>query len=133
LSTLPSSERHLADDGESVLVLFANRENRALMSDMLRAAGYGVSSVFPPVSGRPADVRDFDLCIVDGPSLNEYWDRLLAVQAQQQPVPLPVLFFSDRRDVGLTTRNLWHVVDDVVERPVDKLTLRAGSHCKSGA
>jgi serine phosphatase RsbU (regulator of sigma subunit)/anti-sigma regulatory factor (Ser/Thr protein kinase) len=125
LSTLPSSERHLADDGESVLVLFANRENRALMSDMLRAAGYGVSSVFPPVSGRPADVRDFDLCIVDGPSLNEYWDRLLAVQAQQQPVPLPVLFFSDRRDVGLTTRNLWHVVDDVVERPVDKLTLRA--------
>jgi serine phosphatase RsbU (regulator of sigma subunit)/anti-sigma regulatory factor (Ser/Thr protein kinase) len=118
LSTLQSSERHLGTD-ESVLVLFSNRENRVLLGDMLRAAGYCVSSEFPSDVNRAADLRDFDLCIVDGPSLNDYWDRLLAVQAEQQPVPIPVLLFSDR------TRNLWHVVDDVVERPVDKLTLRA--------
>ena len=124
LSTLPFSEG-LADAKESILVLFANPQNTSLMGELLHTAGYSVTTEFPQVGATSRRIGEFDLCVVDGPSLNSHWDELRLAQAEQQPVPLPVLLLTDRNDVGLVTRDLWHVVDDVVQRPVDKLALRA--------
>ncbi len=124
LSTLPVSEGR-SEARESVLVLFENQQNASLLGDLLDAAGYSVTSDFPDADTSSRRVAEFDLCVLDGPSLNRYWDELRAAQAEQQPVPLPVLLLTDRNDVGLVTRDLWHVVDDVVQRPVDKLALRA--------
>lgn len=124
LSTPPVSEGR-ADAKEAVLVLFSNLQNSALIDELLHGAGYSVTTVFPKAGASSRRVADFDLCIVDGPSLNLHWDELRVAQAEQQPVPLPVLLLTDRNDVGLATRDLWHVVDDVVHRPVDKLALRA--------
>ena len=42
-----------------------------------------------------------------------------------EPVLLPVLLLSDRRDVGLMTRSAWRVADDVLLRPVEQLELAA--------
>ncbi len=113
------------DVKESVLVLLANRENRALLSEIL-SPQYTVTHQFPRLT-RPAldHAPGIDLCIVDGPSLHEYWDDLHAARSAQEPVLLPVLLLTDRQDVGLLTRDLWRIVDDVLQRPVQKLALRA--------
>ena len=71
------------------------------------------------------DERAIDLCIVDGLSLHRHWDRLLAARAECEPVLLPVLLLSERRDVGLMTRASWRVADDVLLRPVEQLELAA--------
>jgi serine phosphatase RsbU (regulator of sigma subunit)/anti-sigma regulatory factor (Ser/Thr protein kinase) len=66
-----------------------------------------------------------DLCIVDGLSLHRHWDRLAAERRAHEPVLLPVLLLADRKDVGLTTRAAWQVVDDVLLRPVERLEMNA--------
>ncbi len=101
---------------ERVLVLIANLENRRLLEDALRSR-YDVVD--------DARERDVDLCIADGLSLRAHWDALLALRRGQEPLHLPVLLLADRRDVGLVTRDVWHVVDDVLLRPVERLELAA--------
>ncbi|MBD5632965.1 MAG: SpoIIE family protein phosphatase [Candidatus Eremiobacteraeota bacterium] len=106
-------------------MLLLNAENRLLLGDLLRAGGYAVTNEFPSSSVGLGHAGSIDLCVVDGPSLDRHWAELRAAQVAQQPVPVPVLLMTGRDDVGLATRDLWHVVDDVVHRPVDKVALRA--------
>ncbi|MDB5043184.1 MAG: multi-sensor signal transduction histidine kinase, partial [Candidatus Eremiobacteraeota bacterium] len=101
---------------ERVLVLLAAAGNQRLVTTML-AQRYDVV----------ADITDFDvdLCIVDGLSLHRHWDALREARSIQEPVLLPVLLISDRRDVGLITRDAWRVADDVLIRPVEQLEFAA--------
>lgn len=123
-STLLAPET-AAGDKESVLVLLVNRENRALMTEMLTSCDYVVTNDFPMPGDTPEATDGIDLCIVDGSSLHRYRADLQAASLAQSPIPLPVLLLTDRNDVGLVTRDVWRVVDDVVHRPVDKRALRA--------
>ncbi len=68
---------------------------------------------------------EIDLCIIDGLSLHRHWDQLAAERRAHEPVLLPVLLLADRKDVGLTTRAAWQVVDDVLLRPMERLELGA--------
>jgi Stage II sporulation protein E (SpoIIE) len=101
---------------ERVLVLLAAPGNRRLLTTML-AQRYDVVE----------DIANFDvdLCIVDGLSLHRNWDALREARSIQEPVLLPVLLISDRRDVGLITRDAWRVADDVLIRPVEQLEFAA--------
>jgi serine phosphatase RsbU (regulator of sigma subunit)/anti-sigma regulatory factor (Ser/Thr protein kinase) len=101
---------------ERVLVVLAAPGNQRLVTTML-AQRYDVVE----------DVADFDvdLCIVDGLSLHRHWDALREARSIQEPVLLPVLLISDRRDVGLITRDAWRVADDVLIRPVEQLEFAA--------
>lgn len=109
--------RSRAEGGERerVAVLLANRENQRLLGELLEGR-YTVSHAL--------DGSAIDLCIVDGLSLHREWARLLTLRQRQEPVFLPVLLASDRGDVGLLTRELWRVVDDVIIRPIEKAELR---------
>ena len=71
------------------------------------------------------DDAPVDLCIADGLSLHNNWQRVLDARAASEPVLLPVLLLSERRDVGLMTRSAWQVADDVLLRPVEQLELAA--------
>ena len=106
---------------QKILVLIANRENRRLLTELL-APDYEVEYDFPGEGS--ADAQP-DMCIVDGISLDAEWQRIRAAREAQDPVLLPVLLLSNRRDVGLVTRELWRVVDDVLLRPVERVELRA--------
>ncbi len=66
-----------------------------------------------------------DLIVVDGLSLHRHWERLVAERRAHEPVQLPILLLTDRKDAGLTTRAVWQVVDDVLLRPVERLELAA--------
>jgi serine phosphatase RsbU (regulator of sigma subunit)/anti-sigma regulatory factor (Ser/Thr protein kinase) len=101
---------------ERILILLAGATNQRLLGEML-ARRYDVAYDF----GDGA----IDLCIVDGLSLHRHWHRLLAARGDIEPVLLPVLLLSERRDVGLMTRAAWRVADDVLLRPVEQLELAA--------
>jgi serine phosphatase RsbU (regulator of sigma subunit)/anti-sigma regulatory factor (Ser/Thr protein kinase) len=101
---------------ERILVLLAAAGNQRLLTAVL-AARYDVVE-------DPAET-EVDLAIVDGLSLHRHWHALQAARANQEPVLLPVLLISDRRDVGLITRDAWRVADDVLIRPVEQLELAA--------
>lgn len=109
---------------ERVLILLSNPENRSLLAQVL-VPHYDVTFEFP--DGPPGSERshDVDLCILDGSSLKRHAARLLAERMALDPVSLPVLLLSDRRSVAAMTRELWHAVDDVVLRPLEKLEMRA--------
>jgi serine phosphatase RsbU (regulator of sigma subunit)/anti-sigma regulatory factor (Ser/Thr protein kinase) len=111
---IPGSEP--AGARERILVALASAQNQRLLGAML-ARRYDVEYDL----GAPS----IDLCIVDGLSLHRSWQQLLALREASEPVLLPVLLLSDRRDVGLTTRAAWRVADDVLLRPVEQLELAA--------
>ncbi len=110
---------------DRIVVLFANRENRNLLAQVL-VPQYEVSFELPPPTDEDDDDElGVDLIIVDGSSLTEHAARIAAERAQNEPVLVPVLLLSDRRSVGLMPKELWRIVDDVVLRPLEKLEMRA--------
>jgi len=103
--------------------VLANAENRRLLASVLGGRYDVVEEV--PWQHAAGEGAAIDLCIVDGLSLHRHWDRLRAERRAHEPVQLPILLLADRRDVGLTTRAAWQVVDDVLLRPVERLELNA--------
>ena len=103
--------------------MLANAENRRLLAAVLGRRYHVVEEV--PWRNGAGEGAAIDLCIVDGLSLHRHWDRLAAERQAHEPVLLPILLLADRKDVGLTTRAAWQVVDDVLLRPVDRLELTA--------
>jgi signal transduction histidine kinase len=67
----------------------------------------------------------FDLGILDGPALHRTWEAVLARKKAEEPVFLPVLYLTSRQAVDVATRHLWHTIDEVVFRPVEKVELQA--------
>jgi signal transduction histidine kinase len=67
----------------------------------------------------------FDLGILDGPALHRTWEAVQARKKAEEPVFLPVLLLTPRHGVDVATRHLWHTIDEVVLRPVEKVELQA--------
>jgi PAS domain S-box-containing protein len=64
---------------------------------------------------------DFDLLIIDGPSLRRKWREIERLKSKI----IPVLLITTRRDVGLARKHLWKRVDEVIFEPIEKLELLA--------
>lgn len=103
-----------------VLLLLDQRENQQLLSDEL-------SRTYEVAIGRgDADLeQDFDLCVVDGRSLDRLWEKVLARKEREQPIFLPVLLVTARPGVTLITRRLWRSVDELIVTPIERAELRA--------
>src|ERR1700736_522601 len=101
---------------ERILVLLAAPTNQRLLTAAL-AGRYEIT----------ADLGDGEnhLCVVDGLWLHRHWNALRDARAAHEPVLLPILLVSDRRDVGLLTRAVWRITDDVLIRPVEQAELAA--------
>jgi PAS domain S-box-containing protein len=103
-----------------ILLLIDHKGNRRLVAKML-AAHY---DVLPAESDQALD-GPFDLCLVDGPTLDRLADRVRAKKESEQPVFLPVLLVTARRDVGMVTRHLWQTIDELIVSPIEKVELQA--------
>jgi len=68
---------------------------------------------------------DFDLAIVDGPSLKQFRPEVKARRQSEEPVLLPFLLLTVRRRSGMPSRHLGRVVDDVIFRPLNEKELQA--------
>lgn len=103
-----------------ILLLLENKANRALLSDWLQQR-YEV--VFPE-SEDPLAVP-FDLCLVDGPTLDRVAPAIHSRKKAEDPAFLPVVLITSHREADLITRHLWKTVDDLIRIPIEKLELQA--------
>jgi signal transduction histidine kinase len=103
-----------------ILLLLDQRENRALLARELEGRHEVVAA-----AGDDALDGDFDLCVVDGRSLDRLWERVQARKTGVQPIFLPVLLVTSRPGVKMITRHVWRSVDELIVAPVEKAELRA--------
>ncbi len=103
-----------------ILLLLDQRENRALL-----AAELSDRHEIVPAPDDDALDGDFDLCILDGRSLDRLWERVQRRKESEQPTFLPVLLVTSRPGVKMVTRHLWRSVDELICAPVEKAELRA--------
>jgi signal transduction histidine kinase len=104
---------------KSILLLVNHKENRRLLTDWLIQQQYEV------LHSETVEGLDnvFDLVILDGFSLDKFADAISVAKKFHQPLFLPVLLITSRQDVGMLTRQLWQVVDELVFSPIEKMEL----------
>src|SRR5437588_9362030 len=111
-----------------ILLLLEHRANRELLTEHLNER-YEVISASLKLPQRTALAsllhRSFDLCILDGPTLDRIGEAMQARRELEQPVYLPVVLLSGHRDVELTTRHLWRSIDEVIRVPIERMELQA--------
>ncbi len=103
-----------------ILVLLDQSENRRLLAERLS----GRYEVVPADSDQ-ALAMPYDLVIFDGPALTRLWEQVRARKEIEQPVFLPVLLVTTRRDVKMVTRHLWRLVDEIILTPIETRELQA--------
>jgi signal transduction histidine kinase len=106
-----------------ILLLLESKENRRLLSESLETR----YEVFSPDSDDelPSLQQSFDLCIICARKLDRYSDWLEATKKAQEPVFLPFLLVTSRRDVGMVTRHLWRSIHELIVTPIEKVELHA--------
>jgi len=67
----------------------------------------------------------FDLAIIDGPSLPHLRPKVRAMRKSQEPVFLPFLLLTVRRQGSMPSRHLGRVVDDILIRPLNQNEIEA--------
>ena len=110
-----------------ILLFLEHTENRRLLSAWLSMRYEVLLSNSEVQSGHAVPLLDtaFDLCIIDGPNLDNLWEWVRARKKVEQPVFLPFLLITLRPDVKLITRHLWQSVDELVTKPIEKMELQA--------
>src|SRR5690348_4591724 len=103
-----------------ILLLVTHRENCRLLTQTLEQY-YEII-----IAETEADLSQaFDLCITDGVSLDRFWKDVLARKELEQPLFLPLLLITARRDIGMCTRHLWKSIDEFIVTPIEKMELLA--------
>ena len=103
-----------------VLLLLGHRQNRLL----LQAELAGRHQVIADADDRALE-GEFDLCIIDGPTLDRLGERVQRRKEQEKPTFLPVLLVTSRPDVRMITRHVWRSVDELIIAPVERAELVA--------
>ncbi|NEU75558.1 hybrid sensor histidine kinase/response regulator [Hassallia byssoidea VB512170] len=106
-----------------ILLIIEQKENRRLLSEWLETR----YEVFSPDSDDelPSLQESFDLCIICARTLDRYSYWLEATKKAQEPVFLPFLLVTSRRDVGMVTRHLWQSIHELIVTPIEKVELHA--------
>ena len=102
-----------------ILLLLGQKENQRLLADEL-GQGYEIIT-----GGEEELEQDFDLCVIDGPTLERLRERVSERKASEQPIFLPILLVTSRPGVKMITRHLWRSVDERLITPIEKPELRA--------
>jgi len=103
-----------------ILLLLDQKENQQLLADALE----GDREVVLGTADSALD-QEFDLCVVDGRSLDRLWERVVERKQREQPVLLPVLLVTARQGVKMITRHVWRAVDELIITPIEKPELGA--------
>lgn len=103
-----------------ILLLIENTENRKLLSEFL-------SPYYEVLQGDNNYIikEDFDLCIIDGISISRSEDLVESKKKIEQPVFIPFILVTSRKDIGMATKYLWKIIDDIIVVPIEKIELLA--------
>jgi diguanylate cyclase (GGDEF)-like protein len=69
--------------------------------------------------------EEFDLAIIDGPSLRKFRPKVRSRRKAEEPLFLPFLLLTVRRQGSVPGRHLGRVVDDILIRPLTEKELEA--------
>ncbi len=107
-----------------ILLLIQHHKNYQLLSDFL-AKDYDVLPAEPLTdSDKPAlNGRDFDLCLVDGTTLNQVLPWLTKTRAEVAPLWLPVLLVLPKGKADQVSHQCWQSVDEIIATPIEKVEL----------
>lgn len=103
-----------------VLLQLKNKRDRRRIEDWLG----GLYHLVLPHSEAPFG-GEFDLVIIDGPSLNALRDQVKQRREREAPVFLPFLLLTLRRSTRVPSRHLGRLVDDLLFRPLNERELKA--------
>ena len=103
---------------ERVLLLIDNKRDRKTIEDALEY------EIWPEDIEHPLD-QNFELAIIDGPSLKRWRSKIRRRRKAEEPVLLPFLLVTSRRKGSMPVRHLGGLVDDVIARPIDITELKA--------
>ena len=105
---------------DRILLLLENKANRALLAGWL---GQRYEVIWAEQE-RPL-ATSFDLCLLDGATLDRLWQEVLLRKAEDEPTFLPFVLITSHREAELITRHLWRTIDELVRAPIEKLDLQA--------
>lgn len=105
---------------ERVLLQVKRKRDRRRLEDWL---GRAYQIILP--DQEHALEGDFDLVIIDGPSLKRWGTKVRARREAEEPVLLPFLLLTVRRCGRMPARHLGRMVDDVIVRPMHETELLA--------
>jgi len=103
-----------------ILLLIKNRQTRQVLEAGLSKKLYKIL----PEEEQNLN-SEFDLAIIDGPTLKRFSAEVLSTRSDVEPVFLPFLLLAVRRKGSIPVRSLGRFVDDVVVKPVNRNELRA--------
>lgn len=103
-----------------ILLLLEKKKNRDLLAAWLETR-YEIVKTWSEPSLTPS----FDLCLVDGPTLDRIWPQVQDKKKIEQPVFLPFVLITTRKDVDMVTRHLWQGIDELILAPIEKVELQA--------
>jgi len=105
---------------DRVLLQVRKKKDRRRLEDWLAQTCH----LILPDAEHPLE-GEFDLVIIDGPSLKDLRSKVRHVRAAQAPVFLPFLLLTVRRASSMPSRHLGRVVDDLIIRPLNEKELQA--------
>jgi diguanylate cyclase (GGDEF)-like protein len=105
---------------ERVLLQVKKRKDRRKLEDWLAKA----YQIILPDQQNPLE-GEFDVVIIDGPSLKQLRAQVRDRRKSDRPVLLPFLLLTVRRRGSMPSRHLGRVVDDVIVRPLNEKELLA--------
>jgi signal transduction histidine kinase len=103
-----------------VLLHMDHKENRRLLAEWLATRYLVIHDEADRALG-----EQYDLAMLDGTALTRLADVIEVRKKQEEPLFLPFVLVTGRRDVGLVTRHLWKSIDEVIHSPIDKVEVQA--------
>ncbi|HSJ10889.1 MAG TPA: HAMP domain-containing sensor histidine kinase [Longimicrobiales bacterium] len=103
-----------------ILLLLDQKENQQLLAEEL-----GATHDVAVAADDDALDEAFDLCVLDGRSLDRLWERVQRRKELEQPIFLPFLLVTSRPGVKMITRHVWRSIDELIISPIEKPELRA--------
>lgn len=94
-----------------ILPLLGNTGNRRVLSEWL--THHTDHEVLDVDEDEPL-ARPVDLCIIDGPALEDVREELRAYREQQRPEFVPVLLLVPRAHADRLEETVWNYVDDII-------------------
>ncbi|HWI59636.1 MAG TPA: diguanylate cyclase, partial [Bacillota bacterium] len=105
---------------ERILLQVQKKQDRRRLEDWLSKSYH----IVLPNQGHPL-AGEYDLVIIDGPSLKQLRPKVRARREAEEPVLLPFLLLTVRRRGSMPARHLGPVVDDLLIRPINEKELEA--------
>ena len=105
---------------DRVLIQVKKKKDRRRLEDWLSKSYEILLS-----DGEPRWEENFDLAVIDGPTLRQFRRKIRERRKAEQPVFLPFLMLTMRRRGSMPGRHLGRVVDDLIIRPLNEREMQA--------